>query len=90
MSVANLWSERIYNETTFLPTRNAVNDPRMGVCQREQLCHTCGGDMADCPGHFGHIELARPVFHIGMIDMVRMLLKVFCYNCSMLLVKDED
>lgn len=22
--------------------------------------------MAECPGHFGHIELAKPVFHIGM------------------------
>jgi len=22
--------------------------------------------MSECPGHFGHIELARPVFHPGM------------------------
>lgn len=21
--------------------------------------------MAECPGHFGHIELSRAVFHIG-------------------------
>ena len=21
--------------------------------------------MSECPGHFGHIELARPVFHVG-------------------------
>lgn len=32
MSVANLTSERIYDEVTFLANRNAVNDPRMGVC----------------------------------------------------------
>ena len=44
--------------------------------------------MADCPGHFGHIELARPVYHICLIDVVRKLLKVFCYNCSKLLVQN--
>ena len=90
MSVANLTSDRIYDEVTFLPNRNAVNDPRMGVCQRDQYCHTCNGDQADCPGHFAHIELARPVFHIGMLDMVRKLLKVFCFNCSKLLVSNEE
>jgi DNA-directed RNA polymerase beta' subunit len=21
--------------------------------------------MAECPGHFAHIELAKPVYHIG-------------------------
>ena len=44
MSVANLTSDRIYDEVTFLPNRNAVNDPRMGVCQRDQICQTCNGD----------------------------------------------
>lgn len=24
--------------------------------------------MAECPGHFGHIELAAPVFHVGMYN----------------------
>ena len=43
-SVANLTSERIYDEETFLPQRNAVNDPRMGVTNKDLLCHTCNGD----------------------------------------------
>ena len=29
------------------------------------MCATCGENMSECPGHFGHIELAVPVFHIG-------------------------
>lgn len=28
-------------------------------------CATCDEGMAECPGHFGHIELATPVFHVG-------------------------
>ena len=43
-------------------------DPRMGTIDRNFKCQTCGEGMSECPGHFGHIELARPVFHIGMVD----------------------
>jgi DNA-directed RNA polymerase II subunit RPB1 len=28
-------------------------------------CATCKEDIQVCPGHFGHIELATPVFHVG-------------------------
>ena len=27
--------------------------------------------MHDCPGHFGHIQLRKPVFNIGYLNMVR-------------------
>ncbi len=40
-------------------------DPRMGTIDRNFKCQTCGEGMSECPGHFGHIELARPVFHPG-------------------------
>lgn len=88
MSVANLTSEKIYDEITFLPQRHAINDPRMGVTNKDQLCHTCNGDIIDCPGHFGHIDLARPVYHPGLIEAVRKILKVVCFNCSKLLLAD--
>jgi hypothetical protein len=35
MSVANIFSERIYDDVTLLPKLNAVNDPRMGVVVRD-------------------------------------------------------
>lgn len=40
-------------------------DPRMGTIDRNFKCQTCGEGMSECPGHFGHIELARPAFHPG-------------------------
>jgi DNA-directed RNA polymerase II subunit RPB1 len=40
----------------------------MGTVNKEMRCLTCLGDMVDCPGHFGHIELAKPVYHVGLID----------------------
>ena len=42
--------------------------------------------MNDCPGHFGHIELAKPVYHVGYIDQVVKILRCVCYNCSRLMI----
>ena len=61
-------------------------DPRQGVIERRQRCQTCAGDMATCPGHFGHIELARPVFHVGFLAKIVRVLRCVCYHCSRLLI----
>ena len=46
---------------------------------------------ADCPGHFGHIELARPVYHAGLLEFIRKTLRCVCFNCSMLMLpKDKE
>ena len=40
-------------------------DPRQGAVDRSSRCQTCAGNMTECPGHFGHIDLAKPVYHPG-------------------------
>ena len=48
------------------PQKDAgLSDPRLGTIDRNFKCATCGEGMAECPGHFGHIELSRAVFHVG-------------------------
>lgn len=42
--------------------------------------------MTECCGHFGHIELAKPVFHIGFISKAIKILRCVCFYCSKLLV----
>ncbi|ORX89671.1 beta and beta-prime subunits of DNA dependent RNA-polymerase, partial [Basidiobolus meristosporus CBS 931.73] len=44
--------------------------------------------MAECPGHFGHIELAKPVYHVGFIIKVKKILECVCFFCSKL--KGDD
>ena len=40
-------------------------------------CQTCAGNMTECPGHFGHIDLAKPVFHPGfMTKSIKVKLKI--------------
>ncbi|KAJ3289632.1 DNA-directed RNA polymerase II subunit rpb1 [Borealophlyctis nickersoniae] len=68
------------------PKIGGLLDPRMGTCQREFRCQTCNEDMNNCPGHFGHLELAKPVFHPGFMDTTKKILECVCFNCGKLKV----
>lgn len=68
------------------PVINGLFDPRMGVIERGPECSTCENKSAMCPGHFGHIELALPVFHMHFIHVVMKLLPCVCFRCSSLLI----
>ena len=46
------------------------------------------GNMTDCPGHFGHIELAKPMYHIGFLPTVLKIMRCVCFHCSKLLVDE--
>lgn len=61
-------------------------DPRQGTVDRMSRCQTCAGNMTECPGHFGHLELAKPVFHVGFLTMTIKILRCFCFYCSKLMV----
>jgi len=71
----------------------------MGSLDRRDPCKTCGctynqvgqrNRVNECPGHFGHIELAKPVYHNGFVDDVLRILRCVCYNCSRLMVDPKD
>jgi len=73
------------------PKRGGLIDARMGVTSTSLECATCGLDATYCVGHFGHIELAEPVFHVGYIEFVKKILSCICLKCSKLLVyKNEE
>lgn len=54
-----------YDPATSLPKVGGLLDMRLGTNDRNFKCATCAGSMTECPGHFGHIVLAKPVFHVG-------------------------
>lgn len=72
------------------PVYNSLFDPRMGVTDHNKICVTCGQKNTFCPGHFGHINLAKPVFHIHFYDTVKKLMKCVCFRCSKLLIDPES
>ncbi|XP_025193833.1 DNA-directed RNA polymerase II subunit RPB1-like isoform X2 [Melanaphis sacchari] len=68
------------------PKLGGLMDPRQGVIDRFSRCQTCAGNMTECCGHFGHIELAKPVFHVGFVTKAIKILRCVCFYCSKLLV----
>lgn len=83
MSVAKIEFPETYENGR--PKLGGLVDPRMGTIDKTMKCQTCAGSMAECPGHFGHIELAKPMFHIGFIGAMMKILKCVCFHCSKLL-----
>ena len=71
------------------PTRGGINDLRMGTVDKTMLCETCKSNFTDCPGHFGHIKLEKPMYHVGFIEVCRKVLRCICFNCSELLVSKD-
>ena len=73
------------------PKRGGLIDPRLGPSDSHSDCATCGLNSLYCIGHFGHIELAEPIFHISYLPFVKKILSCICLRCSKLLVyKNED
>jgi len=71
------------------PVVGGLFDPRMGVLEHNKICTTCEQKNVFCPGHFGHIELAKPVFHAMFFDIVKKILKCVCYRCSRMLISQH-
>ncbi|KAI2630331.1 beta and beta-prime subunits of DNA dependent RNA-polymerase [Hypomontagnella submonticulosa] len=85
ISVAAILFPETMDDTRTKPRVNGLNDPRLGSVDRQFKCATCLEPMANCAGHFGHIELAVPVFHPGFIRKTKRILEIVCPNCSKVL-----
>lgn len=72
------------------PVVNGLFDLRMGTTEKSFYCETCQQDYYSCPGHFGHITLVRPVYHIHFMKFMLKIARCFCYACSECLVPLYD
>lgn len=69
---------------------NSVLDPRMGTTVKSDSCPTCYNMYNECPGHFGHIVLAKPSFNILFLPFILKIMKTTCANCGAILLPNED
>ncbi|PWA43173.1 protein XAP5 CIRCADIAN TIMEKEEPER [Artemisia annua] len=51
--------------------------PTLGTMDRKMSCETCTTNMAGCLGHFGRLELAKPIFHIGFMKTMLSIMRCF-------------
>lgn len=88
MSVAEVKHEVAWERG--VPRHEGIMDRRLGASGRDFPCMTCHCDEKNCSGHFGFIELAKPMFHAGFMGMTLKLLRCVCYFCSRLLITKVD
>ncbi len=88
MSVAKIITPETYDDDGF-PIEGGLMDLRLGVIDPGLRCKTCGGKAGECPGHFGHIELAAPVIHVGYAKLIAKILNAICRECGRLRLKDS-
>lgn len=86
-SVVQVTTDKTYQSNQPVP--NGVFDARFGVIENGKVCPTCKQTNQLCPGHFGHIELARPVYLYQFFDTIEKLCNLICLNCSKTLVDVE-
>ncbi|MFC1455017.1 DNA-directed RNA polymerase subunit A' [Candidatus Undinarchaeota archaeon] len=89
MSVAKIVTPDTHDADGY-PIKGGLMDPRMGVVDPGLRCRTCRCRMGDCPGHFGHIELARPVLHVGYAKFVYEFLRGFCRKCGRIKIQEKE
>ncbi len=88
MSSTSIFTSELYDEDGR-PIQGGLMDPRLGAIAPGQVCPVCGNTAKTCPGHFGHIELARPVIHVGYAKYIYDVLRTTCRKCGKLLMEPE-
>ncbi len=87
-SAAKIVTAELYEKEGY-PVDGGLMDVHLGVIDPGLRCKTCGGKLKECMGHFGHIELARPIVHINYTTQVYNALRSTCNECHRILLNDK-
>lgn len=63
------------------PVPGGLYDPSLGPIDKTASCQTCSLGFFQCPGHFGHVELAVPVYAPLVFAQMYQLLRQTCLHC---------
>ncbi len=88
MSVAKVVTPELYDKEGY-PVDGGLMDVRLGVIDPGLVCKTDGLKLKESLGHFGYIELARPVVHIKFVKEVLDLLRSTCRVCGRILIPGD-
>ncbi|MFH2021278.1 MAG: DNA-directed RNA polymerase subunit A' [archaeon] len=89
MSVAKVVTPELYDKEGY-PVDGGLMDIRLGVIDPGLVCKTDGLKLKESLGHFGYIELARPVIHIKFAKLILDLMRCTCKECGRILVPEEE
>ena len=73
-----------------MPKNNGLFDHNMGSIDAAIICPIDEKKAELCPGYFGKIDLALPVFNYHFMNIIEKTLKCVCFHCSKLLIDNHD
>ena len=82
-AVCEIASIDLYDKVA--PKPNGLFDLRMGTSDPKFPCYTCQQSIYKCPGHFGYINLVKPVYIPHFMETVKKVMTSVCHNCSCVL-----
>lgn len=89
LSVIEIKTPETYDQDGY-PIEEGVMDQHLGVINPGLKCKTCGQKMNTCPGHFGSLELVRPVIHSEFSKKIHDLLVASCQSCGRVALEEEE
>ena len=81
MAAAKITQPDTYDDDGY-PIDGGLMDLRLGVIDPGLRCKTCGARAKECPGHFGYIDLVRPVIHPSFSKVIHYFLTNTCEKCK--------
>ncbi len=82
-SMCNIVTDRTFEKGKPIP--GGLMDPALGAIDLLLNCASCGMDSFECPGHFGHLELTKPMYHVSFLITTLKVLRCVCFSCSAIL-----
>ncbi len=89
MAAAKISKTDLYDQEGY-PIEGGLMDPRLGIIDPGLRCRTCGGRLGECKGHFGYLELTKPIIHVHFAKLIYNILRLTCRKCSRILVSPEN
>ncbi|MBW2982986.1 DNA-directed RNA polymerase subunit A' [Candidatus Woesearchaeota archaeon] len=88
LAKAKIVTPELYDKEGY-PVDGGLMDVRLGVIDPGLKCKTDGQRLKESLGHFGYIELARPVIHVSFVDVILDLLRSTCRECGHILIPQD-
>lgn len=89
MAAVKIEQAELYDPDGY-PIDGGLTDLHLGVVDPGLRCRTCGGTIGQCLGHFGFLELIKPVVHPLYGKKIYTILKSICRECSRPLASSEE
>ena len=80
LSVKEITKSQVFDRL-LNPIQGGLYDLALGPLDKNDICLTCNMDYFQCPGHFGHVNLALPVYNPVFFKELIKLLRASCLSC---------